>query len=88
MPPEVKQMIKEQEEEKILKEFEELGYSHIEYSFDKNVLMMLNPKCEEYITIDLVEKYYSCYFENGGCSKLSLEVHQLLHKLFEIWGWL
>ena len=83
--------IKEQEEQKIFKEFEELGY-HIHYFYDDKGI----------ITAKRITKYISSKKDNGYqleiyCSFkdktyssnfiLDMQLHQLLHKLFEIWGW-
>lgn len=78
MPPKVKQMIKEQEEQKVLKEFEELGYEY-EKIF---CIQIINEKkgTEIYLTEEC-----KGYIVKGH---LNMQEHQLLHKLFELWGWL
>ena len=87
MPPKVAQMIREQEEQKILKEFKKIGYesqsspkNEKEFSMlSLNALIVINKKTKEYIKVN-------CY-SLSEFVPISLKEHQLLHKLFEIWGW-
>ena len=85
MPPKVKQMIKEQEEQKIFKEFEELGYTIENIG---SILYLRNKEQDVDIKIWIFGKEYSCSIYNRSLvSMITLQEHQLLHKLFEIWGW-
>lgn len=86
MPPKVKQMIKEQEEQKIYTEFEILGYEIQELT---SYISMFNEIDGVYIYIDTRNKLYEKYDDFGeNCSSLiTLKEHQLLHQLFELWGW-
>lgn len=87
MPLKVAQMIKEQEEQKILKEFKKIGYeaqssSKNEKEFSMlslNALIVINKKTKEYIKVN-------CY-NLTEFVPISLKEHQLLHRLFAIWGW-
>ena len=58
MPPKVKQMIKEQEEQKIFKEFEELGYE-IQF-FSKSIHLVKEDRLgfEKTIVIAMDAKWY------------------------------
>lgn len=88
MPPKLVQQNKEQEEQKIFKEFEELGYRFRESSINKNVIAIecfeenSNVFCKNRIWITKSKKSYWV-----GLGNISMQVHQLLHKLFKIWGW-
>lgn len=86
MPPKVKQMIREQKEQKIFKEFEELGYRIFAIENYNICLYKYYEKYnEEYaITIDLKNK---CYYCDDMDIVIDMKIHQLLHKLFELWGW-
>lgn len=79
MPPKVAQMIKVQEEQKIFKEFERLGWKVIyRYKQDIDLVDSLNKR----ISIYFIEQSYF------STATLTMKEHQLLHRLFEIWGWL
>lgn len=97
MPPKVAQMIKEREkekeEQKIFKEFEELGYKWKE---DEIFITLINQKNGKCIKINKNLKDYKCYdlfmtptllHTNNIALWVTLQEHQLLHRLFEIWGW-
>jgi hypothetical protein len=80
-------MIKEQQEQEILKEFEELGYK-INY-FTKKRIVLINFVLSEVIDIVKEYKFYSKYdLETNIYSNLTIPEHRLLHKLFEIWNWI
>lgn len=91
MPPKVAQMIKEQEKQKIFKEFEELGYK-IQKSVMgfNNIIYISNIENMSTIVIDTKNKLYSKHYTISFDSSMpiTLQEHQLLHKLFEIWGWI
>ena len=76
-------MIKEQEEQKIYKEFEKLGYRII-YNND-DLLEFEHVKFLNNIEINKEHKWYGNSSEN--IIQLDMKEHQLLHKLFELWGW-
>ena len=82
MPPKVAQMIKEQEEQKIFKELEELGYE-----IDQCIIMGLSQVCIENDWLEIViyktDKTYRVW--RGS---VPMKIHQLLHRLFKIWGWI
>lgn len=86
MPPKVKQMIREQEEQKIFKEFEELGYEIDEIKGYNICLYKYYEKYDEdyAIIIDLKNK---CYYCECMDVVIDMKIHQLLHKLFKLWGW-
>lgn len=87
MPPKVAQMIREQEEQKIFKEFEELGYE-IERNTDISEIYLTNKKADCKIVIDKFKRfYYIREFYSTEYQTLLLQEHSLLHKLFELWGW-
>lgn len=77
---------KEQEEQKIFKEFEELGYK-VEKHNDS--IDFRNTEKEEVIFINLLKKMYAKTDTTNLCIPLmfTLKEHQPLHKLFELWGW-
>lgn len=77
-------LTKEQQEQAILKKFEELGY-HITTN-DKYLVIF---DSEKQFIIDKVQKQYfvSNWYNEHNRYCISLQEHQLLHKLFEIWGW-
>ena len=81
MPPKLAKQIIEQEEQKIFKEFEEMGYE-----IEQGIIMGLNQVRIENDWLEIViyktEKTYRVW--RGA---VSMKVHQLLHKLFELWGW-
>lgn len=84
MPPKVAQMIREQEEQKIFKEFEELGYNittNDKYLviFDSNKQFIIDKTYKEY--------FVSNWSNEHNRYRINLQEHQLLHKLFELWGW-
>lgn len=82
MPPKVKQMIKEQQEQAIFKELEEFGW---EYNEKPNNKMLFERYSQEYDSYDfiLIHKETKTYTSNS----IDMKTHQLLHRLFEIWGW-
>lgn len=84
MPPKVKQIIIEQEEQKIFKEFEELGYKKRSSKFHYLYLRRFDEDglIDEEIIINLRDKKYDKRY-----NFLTLQEHQLLHKLFELYGW-
>ena len=71
-------------EEDIFKEFEELGYKKRNSQFHFLYLRRFNEDglIDEEIIINLRDKKYEKKY-----SFLTLQEHQLLHRLFEIWGW-
>lgn len=88
MPPKMKQMIKQQQEQAIFKEFEELGYEMWHYKkenvfeFNKYDTSNGNFFFLGKIEFDLDDKEY------WSDIKFTMKEHQLLHFLLEIWGWL
>ena len=86
---------KSQQEQAIFKEFEELGYECVFSNNKKHLVLMKNVKKDKYngdytkiISINSITKKYSCYIdESYSFDDITLQEHQLLHKLFEIWGW-
>lgn len=87
MPPKFKQMIKEQEEQKIFKELENKGYEiHKIEGYNICLYKYYEKYDEEYaIIIDLKNK---CYYCESMDVVIDMKIHQLLHQLFEIWGWI
>ena len=83
MPPKVAQWIIEQEEQKILKEFEELGYECI--INDKYFLELRAKRICNLIHISKKYKWYGT--DSEDILQIGMQEHQLLHKLFELWGW-
>lgn len=84
MPPKVKQMIKEQQEQEIFKQIKELGYGIKEGLFDSDryILCIYEGIGKDSLTLIIwKDKTYSC-----SDNAIPLKLHQLLHKLFEIWG--
>lgn len=84
MPPKVAQWIKEQEEQKIFKEFEELGYHIITNDkylviFDSNKQFIIDKTQQEY--------FVSNWSNDHDRYRITLQEHQQLHRLFELWGW-
>lgn len=73
--------IKIEEEQKILKKFEKMGYE-----IEQGIIMGLNQVRIENDWLEIViyktEKTYRVW--RGA---VSMKEHQLLHKLFELWGW-
>lgn len=87
MPPKVAQMIREQEEQKIFKEFEELGYK-IFYN-GAYVVLVNDFKKINIFTVGNAYSYTCCSTTPPTTNAyLTMKEHQLLHRLFEIWGWL
>ena len=82
-------------EEDIFKEFENLGYECVFSNNKKHLVLMKNVKKDKYdgdyskiISINSITKNYSCYIdESYSFDDITLKEHQLLHRLFEIWGW-
>lgn len=88
MPPKVAQLIKEQEEQKIFKEFEELGYEIVERNTDISEIYLTNKIVDCKIVINKFKKnYYVREFYTPEYQTVLLNEHQLLHRLFTIWGW-
>lgn len=78
------QEITKQQEQEIFKEFEDLGY---EIKKEDTITVITN-YITTTITINLTRKYYVCTGNDGlSFQCISLQEHQLLHKLFEIWSW-
>ena len=81
MPPKVAQWIIEQEEQKILKQFEEKGYKGSEkIAYGRALFIERNYDLE--ICVYISKKEYKTRL-----GVITVELHQLLHKLFELWGW-
>ena len=89
MPPKVAQWIIEQEEQKILKELQE-DWAIIENN--ETYLILIN-EFDTRLEIEKKVKRYECYYY--GDSYVDIKrysglidhcTHQLLHKLFELWG--
>lgn len=79
-------LTKQQQEQKILKKFEELGYE-IERNTDISEIYLINKKADCKIVINKFNKcYYVREFYTPEYQTLLLNEHQLLHRLFEIWG--
>lgn len=73
--------LKQQLEQEILKEFEELGYEI--NSLDEEMIVLYSKKRNNnHIFIDKLTKSYSSHED------ITLQEHQLLHRLFEIWNWI
>lgn len=74
------------EVEKVLKEFVELGYSILTIeNYNIALFKYYEPYNEEYsITIDLKNK---CYYCDDMDVVIDLKTHQLLTKLFKALGW-
>ncbi len=76
---------KQLEEQKIFKEFEELGY---EIERIGMAIYLRNKELDVEITIWLRNKIYTCtLYKRVMAQLINLKEHQLLHKLFELWGW-
>lgn len=91
MPPKVAQMIKEQEEQKILKEYQD-DWAIIE---NNEYYLILVNDCDEYLEIEKKEKRYECYYcrqftadKNRYSALIDYKTHNLIHKLATLWGWL
>lgn len=82
MPPKVAQWIIEQEEQKIFKEFEENGWS---WSYKTKYLIYFSRNNIKYRLFEhIMIKEEKTYFTDWD---IDMKTHQLLHKLFELWGW-
>lgn len=89
MSPKTKQMIKDQQEQAIIKEFEELGYE-IKFKSD-NVLKFIIKDEDTVLTIYKTSKdYRKVYYGETKIipEVITLQEHQLLHRLFKIWNWI
>lgn len=77
----------EQEEQKIFEEFKELGYE-IKINND-NVLKFIIKDEDIVLKIDKNFKEYKKFYYDGikVPENITLQEHQLLHKLFELLGW-
>ena len=74
-------MIKEQEEQKIFKEFEDKGYKITEkIAFGQAFVI------EKGYSLDVIV-YKTKREYKTRLGEISIELHKLLHRLFEIWGW-
>ena len=85
MPPKVKQMILEQEEQKIYEQIKELGYRIKEglLESDRYILGIYKGIGEGSLTLIIwKDRTYSC-----TDNSITLKLHQLLHRLFKVWGW-
>ena len=82
MPPKVAQWIKEQEEQEIFKKFEELGYEVRQGKILGQSQVIIE---DDWLEI-VIYKYEGTYRVWRG--SVPIKIHQLLHKLFEIWGWI
>lgn len=82
-----KEKEKEQKEQKIFKEFEKFGY---EIKINNDDVLQFIVK-EEDINLKINKKFkkYEKFYYGGiiVSEHIDLEEHQLLHKLFSIWGW-
>lgn len=91
MPPKVKQMIKEQEEQKIFKEFEELGYENkIHPTYSHMVYLVSDDEDPDLVLTIYINKESRAYWKTYTGAEFecfTLREHLLLHKLFELWGW-
>ena len=77
MPPEVAKWIIEQEEKKIFQALEKLDWVR-EEEYDCVIF-------RQYFSYEiLINKEDMTYKSNIS---LNMKEHQLLHKLFELWGW-
>lgn len=80
-------LTKSQPEQAIFKEFEEMGYE-IERNTDISEIYLTNKKADCKIVINKFKNfYYVREFYTPEYQTLLLKEHQLLHRLFEIWGW-
>ncbi len=69
-------------EQEIFKEFETLGYQHIDYrNVDEMRLLTFVNKGKK------INIWFDRSYSIPNDYDLTLREHQLLHKLFEIWGW-
>lgn len=79
-------------EQEVFKEWHKLGY-HIHHFYDNDTGIIKAKRVTKYIPskkdngfqleiyCDFNSKTYSCNFN------MTMQEHQLLHKLFELWGW-
>ena len=66
-------------EQAIFKEFEELGYE-INSSKEEMIVLYSQKRNNNHIFINKLTKSYSSHED------ITLQEHQLLHRLFELWG--
>lgn len=78
------EITKHQQEQEIFKEFEKLGY---EIYQEKNYIAIKNKAKKTEITIKFNGKYYFKRNDDNFWEIITFQEHQLLHRLFEIWGW-
>lgn len=83
-------ILQERLEEGIFQEFFKIGFS-VKYSEDNKFLVdLINTEEMSVIKIDKKNKRYikvdSVYYTSFV--PITLKEHQLLHKLFKIWGWI
>ena len=78
-------------EQEILKDFEALGYS-IENSYNHSFVEMSKYNEEyciyEFIIINKGEQNYEKYVMGGDVTPITMQEHQLLTELFEVWQWI
>lgn len=79
------EITKSQQEQAILKEFEELGY---EYEKNQDSHQFIDYEKEKVIVINSeIKSYAKCDADVRWPLYVTSKEHQLLHQLFEIWGW-
>lgn len=73
-------------EQEVFKEFEELGYVIIKYNW--YTIRLICKELDTTIEIDTEDRWYeSKYTDYDRPQCLTMKEHQLLHKLFKLWGW-
>lgn len=77
----MKQLILEQEEQKIFKEFEKLGYEVRQGKILGQSQVIIENDWLEIV----IYKYEGTYRVWRG--SVPIKIHQLLNKLFKLWGW-
>lgn len=91
MPPKVAQMIREQEEQKIFKEFEEMGYEILKHPHNDDLIQIASEEQDTIIEIYCNKETKTFWYEARMFGVNQPQVilkkeHQLLHKLFELCG--
>ena len=76
---------KEQQEQAIFKEFEDMGY--LEQLKDDYEILLINEEKYSIIRITTFRRKEYSKFNNHSLSlPIDMKEHQLLHRLFELWG--
>ena len=85
MPPKVKQMIKQQQEQAIFKEFEVLGW---EIKKDEETGIIIFDNGGVRIIFYTFEKIYEWKYFTFKPLFVDTELHLRIHKLICLWGWI